>query len=517
MTTIKFSQLPDLPLGNIDAGTYAPVVDAFTNYTVTMGNMTAYVNQNSGNISVTGTVSATGNITGAYILGNGSQLTGLPATYGNANVAAFLAAFGSNTITTTGNVVVGNVSGGNGNIDGKFYNLQGLTGNSTAYIGRKTNTGQGNRAVFNFQNSTSNAFHSLQFQPNQVNLFADAYNSGTGLDTWAEVDMNVSNITSPYVSINLARSDTGAEIYWNYDITGNITLPGNASAINYANGTSILSGLAGTYGNANVATFMADFGSNSISTTGNVTSGNVNVGGVVSAAGNVRGLNINTTGLITATGNVTGNYFIGNGSQLTGIATSTYGNANVAANLAAFGSNPISTSGNVTAGYFIGDGSFLSGLGNGSVSNSAIQNGNSYVSIPGANGTITMSTVNSPNTAGITIAGNANVTIQSVNGYVNMSPGTVVITRMVVSDVTGSILQISSGGFSGNNFSSYGVISSSYGFVLPSYNASVLRAITSGSRPVSGGMAAVLDNQGKIAYWNTTANEWRYINGDTAV
>jgi hypothetical protein len=513
MTTIKFSQLPDLPLGNIDAGTYAPVVDAFTNYTVTMGNMTAYVNQNSGNISVTGTVSATGNITGAYILGNGSQLTGLPATYGNANVAAFLAAFGSNTITTTGNVVVGNVSGGNGNIDGKFYNLQGLTGNSTAYIGRSLTTGQGNRARFAFTNGNNN--HALQFIPNQTNLYADYYNPSTAVETWAEIDMVVANVTSPKVSINVNYDTTYRE--WIYDISGNITLPGNTSAINYANGTSILSGLAGTYGNANVATFLADFGSNSISTTGNVTSGNVNVSGVVSAAGNVRGLNINTTGLITATGNVTGNYFIGNGSQLTGIATSTYGNANVAANLAAFGSNPISTSGNVTAGYFIGDGSFLSGLGNGSVSNSAIQNGNSYVSIPGANGTITMSTVNSPNTAGITIAGNANVTIQSVNGYVNMSPGTVVITRMVVSDVTGSILQISSGGFSGNNFSSYGVISSSYGFVLPSYNASVLRAITSGSRPVSGGMAAVLDNQGKIAYWNTTANEWRYINGDTAV
>jgi len=35
---------------------------------------------NSGNISVTGVISATGNITGDYILGNGSQLTGIDAT-----------------------------------------------------------------------------------------------------------------------------------------------------------------------------------------------------------------------------------------------------------------------------------------------------------------------------------------------------------------------------------------------------------------------------------------------------
>ena len=59
-------------------------------------------------------VSAVGNITGNYILGNGSQLTGLPATYGNSNVATFLAAFGSNTVSTTGNITAANFFG-NGN------------------------------------------------------------------------------------------------------------------------------------------------------------------------------------------------------------------------------------------------------------------------------------------------------------------------------------------------------------------------------------------------------------------
>ena len=52
------------------------------------------------------------------------------------------------------------------------------------------------------------------------------------------------------------------------------------------------------------------------------------------------------------------NFFIGNGSLLTGISGGggSYGNADVAANLAAFGSNPISTTGNVTAGNFVGGG-----------------------------------------------------------------------------------------------------------------------------------------------------------------
>jgi hypothetical protein len=53
-----------------------------------------------------------------------------------------------------------------------------------------------------------------------------------------------------------------------------------------------------------------------------------------------------SSGNITAIGNVTGNYFIGNGSQLTGITAGTnYSNANVIALLANY-SNTISTTGN---------------------------------------------------------------------------------------------------------------------------------------------------------------------------
>jgi hypothetical protein len=64
---------------------------------------------------------------------------------------------------------------------------------------------------------------------------------------------------------------------------------------------------------------------------------------------------------VSATGNITGSYILGNGSQLTGITTG-YGYANVAANLAAFGSNPVSTTGNITGNYILGNGSQLTGI-----------------------------------------------------------------------------------------------------------------------------------------------------------
>jgi hypothetical protein len=102
------------------------------------------------------------------------------------------------------------------------------------------------------------------------------------------------------------------------NVTGNFFI-GNGSLL------TGISGGGGSYSNANVATFLADFGSNSISTTGNITSGNLVTAGLVSATGNVTAGNVTTAGIVSATGNVTGNFFIGNGSQLTGIAAS--GNA----------------------------------------------------------------------------------------------------------------------------------------------------------------------------------------------
>jgi hypothetical protein len=100
-------------------------------------------------------------------------------------------------------------------------------------------------------------------------------------------------------------------------------------------------------------TFTQNYSANSISGgTSNVTVySNANV--VISSAGTANVLTVSSTGAyilgqVSTTGNVTSNYFIGNGSQLTGIVT-TYDNSNVVTLLANFGSNSISTTGNVTA------------------------------------------------------------------------------------------------------------------------------------------------------------------------
>jgi len=268
-----------------------------------------------------GSVSATGNVTAPYYFGNGSQLTGIGSTYSNANVVSLLASFGSNVISTTGNITGGFILG----------NGSQLTGIAAGY---------------------SNA--------------------------------NVTSLLASFGSNVI--STTG-------NITGGFIL-GNGSQ---------LTGLPATYSNANVTSLLASFGSNTISTTGNITAGyfvgngslltsltGANVTGTVAnatyavnsnaatyagtvttnAQPNITSVGIltaiNTSGAISATGNIQGNVFIGNGAGLTNIPAGNivgaYGNANVAANLAAFANNPISTSGNITAGYFFGNGSGLTDI-----------------------------------------------------------------------------------------------------------------------------------------------------------
>jgi hypothetical protein len=143
-----------------------------------------------------------------------------------------------------------------------------------------------------------------------------------------------------------AYSATGAII-----ATGNIT-GGNLSGTNIAgtlstaaqnNITSVgtLSSLAVT---ANVSGGNLTTGGQ-VSATGNIRTANylsvgqdINVAGDVTAtsytgtssslSGNITGGNIRTVGQVSAAGNITGNYILGNGSQLTNLITNTIQNGN---------------------------------------------------------------------------------------------------------------------------------------------------------------------------------------------
>ena len=106
-----------------------------------------------------------------------------------------------------------------------------------------------------------------------------------------------------------------------FDGSGNISVKASAQLttpnIGAATGTSLST--TGTVTAGNLAT------GGTASATGNITGGNVLTAGLMSSTGNATHGNVLTGGIVSATGNVTGNYFIGNGSQLTGVTASTSG------------------------------------------------------------------------------------------------------------------------------------------------------------------------------------------------
>jgi hypothetical protein len=93
---------------------------------------------------------------------------------------------------------------------------------------------------------------------------------------------------------------------WTFDNTGNLTLPGNTFAVNYANNQPVQLG-SGSYGNSDVANFLADFGSNNITGTGIVTAnefatnGNLYIGNIGFIPGSLIAQG-NATMIVAATG-----------------------------------------------------------------------------------------------------------------------------------------------------------------------------------------------------------------------
>jgi hypothetical protein len=241
MPNIKFSQLP--VTGNLTAATIVPVVQSGVNYQLSGANLQTFVNNTTGNITggniiSTGVVAATGNVSGAYILGNGSLLTGLPALYGNANVAAYLPTF-------TGNLAGGNAIITNGVTAATF------TGSGAALT---------NLPGANVTGVVANA------------SYATAAGSATTATSATSATTAGTVTTGAQPNITSVGTLTGLSVAGNFSATGNVTASyfiGNGSAL-----TGIVANT--TYNDANVAAFLPTYTgamtamTGAVSTTGNV-------------------------------------------------------------------------------------------------------------------------------------------------------------------------------------------------------------------------------------------------------
>lgn len=220
------------------------------------------------------TVSTTGNVTANYFFGNGSQLTGMSATYGNANVVANLAAFGSNPISTTGNITSGNL------LTGKVTN----SANITLTAGSNVWTfGTNSDLTFPIGNSKIRNGYP-----------GSAGGSGDG-SSWFVTSTSGGGVASPDGKQYIQVDNVGLFIGSNF--TAN-------------------TGYAWTFGTDGILSATGN-----ITTTANISGSNITTGGLISASGNVTGGNVITntlvgTGLtlrstgdltLSATGNINAN------------------------------------------------------------------------------------------------------------------------------------------------------------------------------------------------------------------
>jgi len=447
--------------GNLEAGNANLGNAATANYFIGSGN-------NLSNIQV-GNVSGLGNIATVNLDGNSGNIlygngvfAAAASPYGNSNVASFLASYGSNTITTTGNVTVGNIIGNGQALTGLAgANVTGTVANANyaAYAGNVTIAGQSNitsLGTLTGLSATGNANIA------DLNVSGNAVITGNLTVSGTTEYINVTNLAVKDPIISIGRGDNNAplttddgkdrgEQLWYYsgsEKSAFIGYDNSAGKIIAAKDVSISSEVVtvNTYGNFVVG----DLEANTVSATGNIVGNNVNAGNIISAGGNVIGANINTSGVVSATGNVTSNNvnagnIISAGGNITGANINTSG--------------VVSAAGNVTGNFILGNGAYLTGV---STSSDIIFSGNSNVF------------VNANSNIDFTIAGNADVVVftgtgANINGYANITgnanignvnTGIVSATGNVIANNVNAGNIISAGGnITGANLNTAGVVS----------------------------------------------------------
>lgn len=375
--------------GNVTGGNVltAGIVSAAGNI-IAANFKTTGSNVETGNVIATGIVTATGNIIGNYIIGNGSQLTGLQSFVGATGPTGFQGATGvTGNIGATGNIGSTGATGIQGNIGAT--GATGVTGNqgATGVAGTNGATGAtgitGDVGATGFQGATGVAGNIGATGTFNGTLTANVDGNGFNISNVSAVlvagvvsssgNINAGNViaaglsgtltTAAQTNITLLGTLSSLSVTGNVD-GGNVKTIGFVSASGNVNGGNIIASANVQAGNirttglisaAGAVTGGALTGTSLTVTTGNITAGNLLISGAIidsaqldiqtsannaniiltpngtgivgvatqlSATGNVQAGNIRTVGLISATGNITGNFFIGNGSQLTGVSGS---------------------------------------------------------------------------------------------------------------------------------------------------------------------------------------------------
>ena len=366
-----------LTSGVISATGTLSVTGATTLGTASTGNLSA------GNVLTGGIVSASGNITGGNL--SGTNIAGTLTTAAQTNITS-VGTLGSLAVTA-------NVTGGNLLTGGLVSAASTITGTSHlgAVVSVTANVTGGNILTGGLVSATANVTANN-------GMFTNIVNTASFTGSIISVTGNVTANNGMFTNIVNVASHTGAVVSVSGNVTGgNLLTGGQISATGTITSNAATNSTAFAVGNSavsNVALGMfptaGTAGEYAIRDYSNVFTNmylDVGIGGTANGSFKFRTTNafttlanINSTGITTplavsATGNITGSYFIGNGSQLTGISgggggsSITNGTSNVV----------VAASGNVTVGI-AGTAAVATFYTAGIIANSiaATNNGNAY-------------------------------------------------------------------------------------------------------------------------------------------
>ena len=457
--------------GNLTAGNITVNGNLFVTGNITTLNYETINNTEYANsIIASGNITASGNVGASFYTGNGYYLTGLASTYGNTQVSAYYVA---NTVATSnvqilrnGNIRLPtgatiNESSGNGyltlNPNTSADALAGVVIGGSGYLLSSNGT---RNAVLNY-NSTNGQFgvYILNVYGNQQNAIvnggsANNYGNIGGITSFFG-NAFVSNIYSPnylypngtsiLAGVSGTYGNTQVGYYLNSNlISSTISVTGNVIAnahygnsYLYSNGVSILTGISGTYGNTQVAAYLPTY-------TGNLTAGNITVTGNITHPSNSYILGDFTNSTVAyrtmfQTANV---------NSSTGIYALPSGSSTAASWQAANSTNPTNASKILIATNGSTDVQLVSGInGTGTYLPLSFYNNGAAQMVLYPNGNIYMSNANPITTTGNINVGNINVTANvnaaNINVTNNLTYGNVSTTGNITA---GYLITTGSGG-----------------------------------------------------------------------
>jgi hypothetical protein len=330
-------------------------------------------------------------------------LTNSAVTISSAGTANVLA-IGSNTVTVTANLnPIANVTYSLGNTTNRWQDL--WLSNSTIYLGNVTlgATAQGLTVDGNSVLTGGSGGNTLSVTGNITggNILTDGAVSAIG------------NVTGNYILGN------GVSLTGVITSVANINL-GTSNVTVVSSGGNVTVGIGGT---GNIAVF---------------STGGLDVAGRVSTTGNVTGGNVNTAGLVSATGGVTAASVVG--GVITGTSTSVTGTQTAASTVGGIiTGTSVSASGGVTAASVAGG--VITGT------STSVTGGVTAASVAGGVITGTSTSVTGTQTAASTVGGVITGTSASVSGTVTAAStvGGVITgtSASVTGNVTGANLVVS--------------------------------------------------------------------------